>query len=384
MVTPTYYVYFTSSTIVASAVLFQGFKGTAISITTVILGFLVICSGVVLLQLSKSSKDVPDTAVFKGDLDQIRTIAEVEEPEYEPRADTVRGGAAIVRALSKARTVRQVNEAHRIHDERMSTIGENETVQWDGLRRRTTVSETSGSIVRRKTVHPPLGMSQFPDEVSEPDSECILVSLEELAERTLYPAAILEVIYGVYQSLPQPADGTLDVDTSYHSPTAPSAKHLQWAGSVSDQRDRASSRGSSLMPPRPPPHGQNTTKRTFSFTNVFHRNTSNASNDRPTSRGGHSFASRNSDHQGETEEERLGLVHGDSSKRLPKYDEVPEAEEQGDDWQKPAMSPADGGDLGKQRRRDPYDDYDDDDDEDLHARPRTPGDIDGKGRDGFV
>ncbi|RYF59215.1 MAG: hypothetical protein EOO39_33450, partial [Cytophagaceae bacterium] len=40
LVTPTYYVYFTSATIISSAVLFRGFKGTAISITTVVLGFL--------------------------------------------------------------------------------------------------------------------------------------------------------------------------------------------------------------------------------------------------------------------------------------------------------------------------------------------------------
>jgi hypothetical protein len=58
------------------------------------MGFLTICSGVVLLQLSKSAKDVPDTAVFSGDLDQIHTIAEQEQPETEPKADAIRGPAA--------------------------------------------------------------------------------------------------------------------------------------------------------------------------------------------------------------------------------------------------------------------------------------------------
>ncbi|EOD43372.1 hypothetical protein GTA08_BOTSDO12767 [Neofusicoccum parvum] len=81
LVTPTYYVFFTSATIVTSAILFQGFKGTGTTISTVVMGFLVICSGVVLLQLSKSAKDVPDAAVFKGDLDQVRTVAEQEEPD---------------------------------------------------------------------------------------------------------------------------------------------------------------------------------------------------------------------------------------------------------------------------------------------------------------
>ncbi|KAK3066311.1 hypothetical protein LTR53_017394, partial [Teratosphaeriaceae sp. CCFEE 6253] len=180
LVTPTYYVYFTSSTIVASAVLFQGLHGTVIQIVDVCLGFLVICSGVILLQLAKSSKDVPDAAVFKGDLDQVREVAQVEEPESEPRADTIRGGAGIVRAMSKICTKRQADEARRIHEERqMESIGEGgEEFEWDGLRRRKTVSSmgrsASGSLARRKTVHPPLGMSHFPepdDAVSEPDSE---------------------------------------------------------------------------------------------------------------------------------------------------------------------------------------------------------------------
>lgn len=50
------------------------------------MGFLQICAGVILLQLSKSAKNVPDAEVFRGDLDQVRTVAEQEEPEYEPKA----------------------------------------------------------------------------------------------------------------------------------------------------------------------------------------------------------------------------------------------------------------------------------------------------------
>jgi len=50
------------------------------------MGFFQICAGVVLLQLSKSAKNVPDAEVFRGDLDQVRTVAEQEEPEYEPKA----------------------------------------------------------------------------------------------------------------------------------------------------------------------------------------------------------------------------------------------------------------------------------------------------------
>lgn len=107
---------------------------------------------------------MPDAAVFKGDLDQVRTIAEVEEPESEPHADTVRGVAGLVRTLSKTRQKREMEEVKTIHEESLAPIAEDEQVEWDGLRRRKTVlsSHHSGSVRRQKTVHYPLGMSYFP------------------------------------------------------------------------------------------------------------------------------------------------------------------------------------------------------------------------------
>ncbi|KAF9904986.1 hypothetical protein EC991_002168 [Linnemannia zychae] len=53
MVTPTYYVTFTSTTIITSAILYRGFNASVTAIITVCLGFLVICGGVLLLQTSK-------------------------------------------------------------------------------------------------------------------------------------------------------------------------------------------------------------------------------------------------------------------------------------------------------------------------------------------
>lgn len=402
LVTPTYYVYFTSSTIVASSVLFQGLHGTPTQIVDVILGFLVICAGVVLLQLAKSSKDVPDTAVFKGDLDQVRTVIEQEEPEYEPRADTIRGGAGIVRAMSKVRTKRQVEEVKRIQEERMEVIGENEEVEWDGLRRRKTVSSVgrsgTGSLARRKTVHPPLGMSSFPeadDAVSEPDSEVHPGFFGRIGRKThgtgvggsrrgsglraggspvplgnVKPArtdgaddgedegVVTEHVYGLPPGLAKHdvhGGGGRGEDTSYKGagagaagglgPPPPAGPHIHFANdgtaaaAALDQRDRASSHASSsLAPPRPPPHAHGN-RRQFSFTNVFHRHSKHgdsataADDARPVSRGALSFASRRSS-RGEypagattTEEERLGLVQGDSSKgTLPRYEEVEEEE----------------------------------------------------------
>ncbi|KAH9841324.1 Magnesium transporter NIPA [Teratosphaeria destructans] len=430
LVTPTYYVYFTTSTIVTSAVLFQGFHGTVTQIVDVVLGFLTICSGVVLLQLAKSSKDVPDTAVLSGDLDQVRTVAEQEEPEYEPRADTIRGGAGIVRAMSKIRTKREVEEVKRIHEEHMEPIGENEEVEWDGLRRRKTVSSAgrsaAGSITRRRNEHPPLGMSHFPseeDDISEPDSEVHpgffgrigrktvpsksqrsskssrpgtspvpLASVEPLRMKTADESDdqrhSAEHVYGLPADLKH-HDEHEGQDTEYRGASA--APRIHFAG---DSRDRADSRASSLGPPPPPPHVQPTAtggdKRQFSFQDFIHRHKNvdpHADDNRPVSRGALSFASRRSSigrsireypTGGQTtEEERLGLVAGDGSRStLPRYSELEDAAEgrrSSDECQvtsgqssSPEMV---GGDLGRQRTRDQYSDFE----EELYDEPlRSP------------
>ncbi|EKM61514.1 uncharacterized protein PHACADRAFT_190687 [Phanerochaete carnosa HHB-10118-sp] len=53
MVTPTYYVLFTFCTLVTSVILYQGLKASATQIITIVLAFLVICSGIFILQMSK-------------------------------------------------------------------------------------------------------------------------------------------------------------------------------------------------------------------------------------------------------------------------------------------------------------------------------------------
>jgi drug/metabolite transporter (DMT)-like permease len=330
LVTPTYYVFFTSATIVTSAVLFRGFKGTASTISTVIMGFLQICAGVILLQLSKSAKDVPDAAVFSGDIDQVRTIAEQEEPEYEPRADTIRGGASILRSLSRNRTEKQVMEAKRIHEEHMQPIGENEQVEWDGLRRRRTVLDPDRvpTVVRRNTLHPPLGMSHFPshdDSASEDDDihpgfftrlrarsrgksnasghSVGLTTLPVPPPKDTPPSSASGPhIYGL------PAD-LRNQETSYKAPHPA----IHWGHTPSPPTQERPKSKDGLKAPRPPPH---TAKRQFSFQNVFGRNRAESTGDRPTSRHSRKGSREKVPTDGATEEERLGLVKGDSSVHL--------------------------------------------------------------------
>ncbi|OBZ66028.1 putative magnesium transporter NIPA3 [Grifola frondosa] len=53
MVTPTYYVTFTFCTLVTSIILYQGLKASASQIITVVLAFAVICTGIIILQMTK-------------------------------------------------------------------------------------------------------------------------------------------------------------------------------------------------------------------------------------------------------------------------------------------------------------------------------------------
>ncbi|PNP75576.1 hypothetical protein FNYG_10985 [Fusarium nygamai] len=355
LVTPTYYVYFTSTTIITSAILFQGFKGTAQSIVTVVLGFLTICSGVVLLQLSKSAKDVPDAAVFSGDLDQIQTIAEQEQPESEPKADAIRGAAAIVRQISQRRLRMEAEELKRLHEEKMmmDTMdpiredGQQPEWEWDGLRRRRTMTFRTGTIsssragsvtsppppmppasprfaVRPSSPrHPPLGMSQFPpvedgddsdDDNNRQETNTLFSSIagtirgrargftnfsgrhanddheddKPRPRSPMHPVPLTEIAV--------PRDKADEEHAAYYGQT----REHEYNGQDTEYRGASFRSGDSLAPPTPPPHGQpqDTTRRQFSFHNVFRR---------PHS------SSRSTSHVADpTEEERAGLVKDDS------------------------------------------------------------------------
>ncbi|EER36506.1 DUF803 domain-containing protein [Histoplasma capsulatum H143] len=331
LVTPTYYVFFTSATIVTSAILFQGFKGTAISITTVVMGFLQICSGVVLLQLSKSAKDVPDTAIFKGDLDQVREVAEQEQPESEPKADAIRGTAAIIRRISSARQRMEEEEARRYYEERkideLEPPREGEVIEWDGLRRRrTVVGESPLSIPSRRITnrHPPLGMSKFPDFVDE-----------ELPHHR--PSTKGSGKSDLHSGMTEAeASGSLGeaFQHNHRRNRSGTVQTIQWASSVKSggSSNPQSPSRSNTLPEQVQHHAPS---RQFSFSNFFSRRMSNEpphdngggnTAEHSTSPGNRLFAfgqlSSRNHHQNEqkrsmmrdgTEEESLGLVKGDSS-----------------------------------------------------------------------
>ena len=285
--------------------LFQGFSGSGKEIATVVMGFLQICAGVILLQLSKSAKDVPDAAVFKGDLDQVREVGTQEEAETEPKADSIRGAAAIVRQLSSTRRKGEAEEARRYFQERedghLNPLAENEVAEWDGLRRRKTVREGPTRASSAKSSLPPLGMSKFPEEDEkheEADGDrsghSFLSGIRSRASSALHPSWL-------------PIHDQKNMDTSYHGPDS-DARSIAWTDEHLERPAR------------------NPSKRQFSFNNVLNRIRSSASPKLGIQTHGILHLTPNPEKQAlktATEEERLGLVLGGDSHR-PEDDELNE------------------------------------------------------------
>lgn len=73
VVTPTYYVIFTTLTIISSIVLYRGFDASPVNVITCVFGFLIICSGVALLQQPKSDKntDKDDDASSQNQMERL-------------------------------------------------------------------------------------------------------------------------------------------------------------------------------------------------------------------------------------------------------------------------------------------------------------------------
>jgi hypothetical protein len=365
---------FTSSTIVTSAILFKGFTGTPTSIITVVMGFFVICSGVVLLQLSKSAKDVPDTAVFTGDLDQVRTIAEQEQPESEPKADAIRGAAAIVRRMSTARRLMELNEAKRLHEEKLrdlEPIGEQEQYEWDGLRRRKTMYGRDPSLRSATTTpftlpqtprpHPPLGMSSFPEEDDlDHDEErppgrnqfgSLFGSIRSHAQSVIpgrlrspgvgpstiqspmHPVALTEMTLPHYAGGEGEYGFSAGQKTEYEGAAGVEQRHITIVDDGGPYRMKSMDSLNPSLAPTPPPHAA---KRQFSFQNVFKRGANNEG-DLRSPKNRESSVTRKTSYGAKrgTEEESLGLVKGDTvtgrASAATDYDED-EYDEDEDDW----------------------------------------------------
>lgn len=241
----------------------------------------------------------------------------------------------------------------------MRPIGEGEAVEFDGLRRRRTVLDPNrpgslsrgSTIVRSKTLHPPLGMSHFPSDSSDTDSdneteyhpgffqrlksrgkklpplprESPAMSLANLPRTPTDASATTlgsdsDIEKGGYKA-------AMQEDTEYRPHGLHSVgedQHIHFAPAVPPKSPRATERESSqssLKVPRP--SVAHTTKRQFSFQNVFGRHRSNSHDSEGGDGHSGSFlgkrprSRKHSKSGAGTEEERLGLVKGDSRVVVP-------------------------------------------------------------------
>ncbi|EMR09728.1 hypothetical protein PNEG_01913 [Pneumocystis murina B123] len=93
IVTPIYFTYFTTCTIVSTAVLHRGFHGPPISIVDVFLGFLTIVGGIILLQFSIGADNTSDTDMLSTDLSNIQKAVDAvtDADILDPGPAAIRG-----------------------------------------------------------------------------------------------------------------------------------------------------------------------------------------------------------------------------------------------------------------------------------------------------
>ncbi|KAJ3524475.1 hypothetical protein NMY22_g10979 [Coprinellus aureogranulatus] len=122
MVTPTYYVIFTFFTMVTTIILFKGLKAPVLQIITIVMGFLVICLGITILQMSKidpknlGKLDRRSTLLLQAarthndDIDEKGDITHIEDPGI----DTLRGSFGTVGSIIRARTAKRLSQSSRL------------------------------------------------------------------------------------------------------------------------------------------------------------------------------------------------------------------------------------------------------------------------------
>ncbi|KAJ7140944.1 magnesium transporter NIPA-domain-containing protein [Mycena epipterygia] len=119
MVTPTYYVIFTFFSILTTIVLFKGLSASVSSIITLVMGFLVICVGITILQMSKVDPttlskrlDRRSTILLEAARSQTETMEEKSALGIEdPGMDALRGSFGTVGSIIRARSARRLSQA---------------------------------------------------------------------------------------------------------------------------------------------------------------------------------------------------------------------------------------------------------------------------------
>lgn len=116
MVTPTYYVIFTFFSMVTTIVLFQGLKASAAQILTIVMGFLTICVGITILQMSKvdpnefKKLDRKSTILLQAARAHTEAVDEKDIAGIEdPGIDALRGSFGAFGSIVRAKSARRMS-----------------------------------------------------------------------------------------------------------------------------------------------------------------------------------------------------------------------------------------------------------------------------------
>ncbi|KAF9490678.1 DUF803-domain-containing protein, partial [Pleurotus eryngii] len=124
-VTPTYYVIFTFFSMVTTVVLYRGLHAGASQIITIVMGFLVICVGITILQMSKVDPeqlgrlDRKSTILLQAARQRTETDEKSVAGQEDPGIDALRGSFGTVGSIIRARSARRLSQSSR----RTSTPG---------------------------------------------------------------------------------------------------------------------------------------------------------------------------------------------------------------------------------------------------------------------
>ncbi|KAH8077493.1 magnesium transporter NIPA-domain-containing protein [Cristinia sonorae] len=120
MVTPTYYVTFTFFSIVTTVVLFKGLKAPVVQIITLVMGFVVICFGITILQLSKvdptqiKALDRRSTMLLQAARQNTEGYDEKNLTAIEdPGMDALRGSFGTIGSIVRAKSARRMSMSSR-------------------------------------------------------------------------------------------------------------------------------------------------------------------------------------------------------------------------------------------------------------------------------
>ncbi|KAK2460185.1 hypothetical protein APHAL10511_007776 [Amanita phalloides] len=130
MVTPTYYVIFTFFSMITTIVLFKGLQSSASQIITLVMGFLVICVGITILQMSKidpshlAKLDRRSTILLQAARAPTASVEEKNLTGFEdPGMDALRGSFGTFGSIIRARSARRASQGSTRSKNRVRSTG---------------------------------------------------------------------------------------------------------------------------------------------------------------------------------------------------------------------------------------------------------------------